>query len=373
VGGVSVVERHLVGLAREGVRRVWIRCDDGATVGSFLSRPGAHPRLGELQIESSAADNGAAGDATLRVDGRRLCDPALIRQALAHVGPCRILDAQGHAAGVAKGGPEGTPIRAPAEAWSERVDSIAGRRRATERLLASLSKPTDGWFSLHLNRPLSTRITRLLAPYPVPPDLVTLLTLVVGLSSGLLSALGTPMGFAWGGVLFQAASVLDGVDGELARLRFQATGYGEWLDTICDDLTNFVYLAGVTLGTWRSLGSSVLLAFGVAALALDVVVVAFLYWAIARRPDGRSLLVFQVELEESATGVIDRAIRAVQPLVKRDAYGVAFMLFALAGVPWLALVGTTAALAVTLPAVISIELRSPGRKIPATPAPRRQE
>ncbi len=254
--------------------------------------------------------------------------------------------------------PPGPCLPPPAPLWLARADGPASRRGAEERLFASLGKDSDGWFSRRLNRPLSLAITRRLAPLGVRPDAVTLVTFAVGLLSGLVSALGSSIGFVGGAALFQAASVLDGVDGELARLRLVDSHRGAWLDTICDDLTNFAYLAGVTVGVWRQIGSPLLLAFGLAALALDVVVVSFLYWRLATRGE-TSLLAVQDRLDGARRKgrAWARWIGRVQPLVKRDAYGVAFLAFALLGVPGLSLVVTTVALAITLPSVVALELR----------------
>jgi CDP-L-myo-inositol myo-inositolphosphotransferase len=240
------------------------------------------------------------------------------------------------------------------------ADTAAGRRRAASALLASLAKPTDGWFSLHLNRPLSLRLTRWLAPFGVSPDAMTLVTLLVGAASALVSALGSHAAFVWGAVLFQAASVLDGVDGELARLGFRESTRGEWLDTVSDDLTNLLYLAGVTLGVHRAFGSVPLVAAGVAAMMLDIAIVGFLYWRVVARLGGRSLLAFQGELDrpELLANRWGRLLRLGQRLLKRDAYGFAFLLFAILGVPWLTLVGTALGLAVGLPAVIVLEVRA---------------
>jgi phosphatidylglycerophosphate synthase len=39
-------------------------------------------------------------------------------------------------------------------------------------------------------------------------------------------------------LLFQLNSIIDGVDGELARMRLEASVLGEWLDTVGDGLCN---------------------------------------------------------------------------------------------------------------------------------------
>jgi CDP-L-myo-inositol myo-inositolphosphotransferase len=50
-----------------------------------------------------------------------------------------------------------------------------------------------------------------------------------------------------GFLLVNLSSIIDGVDGELARLRFQFSTTGQWLDTIADDLGNVAYASGTAL------------------------------------------------------------------------------------------------------------------------------
>ena len=123
---------------------------------------------------------------------------------------------------------------------------------AEKRIFSSLKKDTDGWFSTNLNRPVSLRLSRILVHYPVHPNVLTLITLLVGALSGILSAFGGYYWLALGGILYQAASILDGVDGEIARAKFLVSRSGMWLDTVCDDLTNLIYILGVTAGIYRN-------------------------------------------------------------------------------------------------------------------------
>lgn len=116
-----------------------------------------------------------------------------------------------------------------------------------DRLLSSLRKPGDGLISRWINRPVSLALTRRLMDTQVRPNHVSAVTLVLGALSGLFVAAGSyGMGII-GALALQAQSVLDGVDGELSRLRFQSSKLGQWLDTVSDDLADFSFLLGATL------------------------------------------------------------------------------------------------------------------------------
>src|SRR5690606_26253831 len=54
------------------------------------------------------------------------------------------------------------------------------------------------------------------------------------------------------GTLMQLNSILDGCDGELARVRFQGSKLGQWLDTVGDDLSNVLFWAALAIGVSHS-------------------------------------------------------------------------------------------------------------------------
>jgi CDP-L-myo-inositol myo-inositolphosphotransferase len=136
-------------------------------------------------------------------------------------------------------------VPVPPESWWLDVDTPADLQAARLRLRRSLAKPTDGLVSRVLNRPLSTRVSMLLAPLRPAPDLVTVL--VFGLSLVGAAALGAGAGVV-GGLLVQLSSVLDGVDGELARLQMGGSSRGALLDSVLDRIGDASIL--VAVGAW---------------------------------------------------------------------------------------------------------------------------
>ena len=108
------------------------------------------------------------------------------------------------------------------------------------------AKPSDGLVSRWLNRPISQRITWLAARDS-------------GAHGRSMSRSSTPCsraswwrspcwpaarpGLLLGGILFHAASVLDGVDGEMARASFRTSAAGAALDSAVDMATNLLFIA----------------------------------------------------------------------------------------------------------------------------------
>jgi phosphatidylglycerophosphate synthase len=140
--------------------------------------------------------------------------------------------------------------RAPFPEFVRLVASRSELSQATRQLFRSIYKPTDNLYA-RLNRKLSLPLTRLLLPTPVSANLMTLLTMGVGLAAGLLLAQGNYGAMAWGAVLSYLAAVLDGCDGEIARLKFEESPLGCWLDSVADYAYYFIYFGGVAVGLYR--------------------------------------------------------------------------------------------------------------------------
>lgn len=135
-------------------------------------------------------------------------------------------------------------IPLPPGTWWQDVDTPEDLRRAAGSLRRSLTKSTDGPVSRYLNRPISTRLSMKLAHLPLSPDVISLLAFLVALAGAWAFGAGLPIA---GAVLVHASSVLDGVDGEIARLRVRASPGGALLDGVLDRLADAAIIAGITV------------------------------------------------------------------------------------------------------------------------------
>jgi CDP-L-myo-inositol myo-inositolphosphotransferase len=126
------------------------------------------------------------------------------------------------------------------------VDDEKTFKRAENRLLATLKKTTDGPISRHLNRPLSTRITRYLLRTDITPNSVSLFSFIIAMLGALFFFLGGYSNLVIGALLAQVSSVIDGCDGEIARLKFQVTEFGGWFDAVLDRYADAFLLFGLT-------------------------------------------------------------------------------------------------------------------------------
>ena len=102
----------------------------------------------------------------------------------------------------------------------------------------------DGLVSRYLNRRLSRPAARALSSTALTPNVVTMLTLALAAATGAMIAAGWNIA---GGILIQVVSVVDGVDGDLARLKRMTTRFGAVLDAVMDRYEDAVMLAGMTV------------------------------------------------------------------------------------------------------------------------------
>ena len=115
-----------------------------------------------------------------------------------------------------------------------------------------MSKPQDGFVSRFLNRPISRRITRFLLKFPIHPNWWTISIFVLPLIAGAFLVRGDYASVVIGAAIFQAFSILDGCDGEIARAKNLESTFGERLDYFCDFLASLIYVLALGLGRHHS-------------------------------------------------------------------------------------------------------------------------
>lgn len=152
-----------------------------------------------------------------------------------------------------------------------RVTDEASRRAAEDAVFAALFRPDLGFVARRLNKPLSVRFTRaVLVHTAVTPNQITLVAAAFGLLGCGLVATGRYGLVVLGFLCAHIQSVLDGCDGELARVRFQQSKIGAWLDTFVDDVLNVLMTLTAGIGLYRAGGGAWALAAGVAGAAMLV-------------------------------------------------------------------------------------------------------
>ena len=114
----------------------------------------------------------------------------------------------------------------------------------------------DGYISKHINRKMSEPMARLLAKTKVTPNQMTWAAFGIALLSFVSFVLGNNI---IAGLLVQLSSIVDGIDGSLARLKGMTSEFGGFLDSVLDRYADILIVLGLTLwslshetysGTW---------------------------------------------------------------------------------------------------------------------------
>ena len=234
-------------------------------------------------------------------------------------------------------------------------------RRARKALLRSVRKSEDGLVSSWINRPLSLLVTRALVHTSLRPNHLTLMFAIMGAASGAFAMRGDRFGIIVGAALLQLQSVLDGCDGELARLTHRRSKLGEWLDTLADDVTQWSFYGGAAWGLAHSTGNRAYLAAGAIIVGCALIVAAIEYRYLWRIGSG-DLLRYPLSLERP--GEPPGAASMLRPLFRRDTFVLLTFLAALANLLGAMLFVCAAGALVILAAVIRAE-----RSRPEAPAP----
>jgi len=130
-------------------------------------------------------------------------------------------------------------------------------RVAEDRLIAALAFQTaadDGFFSRHFDRKISRFISGMLVRTPVTPNMITLAGMTIGLSGAYLLSLPGYRSRLLGALLFLFCIIVDGVDGEVARLKLKESTFGHYLDVITDNIVHLFIFIAIGVGLYRETG-----------------------------------------------------------------------------------------------------------------------
>lgn len=210
------------------------------------------------------------------------------------------------------------------------VSDKKSKREIEKKLIKSLTKPTDGWVSKNLNRPISTSVSRVLAHTGITPNQFTVFTGFIGLATGYFFALGGYWNYLIGGFLFHMTSVMDGVDGELARLKFKSSPFGQWLDTLVDNLSYLAALAGIVYGIYVNGASDFVMWSGILAVVFAVSALASLYFYLLRFKAGGTLLNVEYSFQEGDS-TYSKIMRTAALFGKRDLFALIFFFLGIIG------------------------------------------
>mgnify|MGYP002525605746 FL=1 len=141
-------------------------------------------------------------------------------------------------------------IEVAAESWLD-IDTKKDFSNAKYFLLNfSSSKTNDGLISTYLNRRISNWITSKIVDYPITPNQISVVTFLISVIASLIIVKQGYFFLVLGALLAQLSSILDGCDGEVARLKLLSSKYGGWFDQVLDRYSDLFIITGLTFHTY---------------------------------------------------------------------------------------------------------------------------
>ncbi len=102
----------------------------------------------------------------------------------------------------------------------------------------------DGYISRHINRKLSEPMARLLAKTRVTPNQMTWASFGIAFLSFISFIFAQNIA---AGLLVQLSSIVDGIDGSLARRKGMTSEFGGFFDSVLDRYADILIVLGLTL------------------------------------------------------------------------------------------------------------------------------
>ncbi|HEY6930865.1 MAG TPA: CDP-alcohol phosphatidyltransferase family protein [Thermoanaerobaculia bacterium] len=246
--GLPIIRRSSLSAAKAGWDRVLV----GATAES--------PALARVLADSGAelvSSTPAPSPETVVLPWNRVVDTRALRELRSGTPP-----------------PEaGIPVRT--------MEDLAA---AEKWLLSRLIKETDGFMARHFDRKISLAISRRLAKTSITPNVMTLISVGIGLVAAPFFLSQRPALQTIGALLFVLHSIVDGCDGELARLKLQESRLGGVLDFWGDNVVHVAIFSAVAVGWSLSLGARWPLLLGASAVAGTLASAGLAYFQTMRTP-----------------------------------------------------------------------------------------
>ena len=260
IAGLTLLRRTVLSAQRAGFAPV-IALDGGAD-GRLSAMLAADVRTSPVPIANREAASRLAGDRVALIPSDCVLTPATLAAVAACDDELTVFTAAGSSEDIVVGPREAVLAGEHASARRGSVGGApfiavrddASARAAEDRLVADLAGATvetDGPIA-RLDRQVSTRLSRLLVRTPLTPNQITLIGTTIGLLGAWLLAAGTHVHAVLGTFLFWTAVIIDGCDGEVARLKLCETHFGYLLDVTTDNIVHAAIFLGLGVGVYRA-------------------------------------------------------------------------------------------------------------------------
>lgn len=229
-----------------------------------------------------------------------------------------------------------------------------------ERFLGEYIRSTCGsWVARTINKRISIPISLILTRFRVRPNAITVFNMLLGLASGIGTGGMTNTSLLVGAIMFQSASIIDGCDGEVAKLTFRTTKFGQYIDTLADNSALLSFLIGLVIHQYRIAGALSATLLGAPLLIGLAGLLGTMIHYLYHHSDSASLVAFEKQfvdrLRPDKHPRIVWFLKHAKYLIKKDFFSMFFLVLAIFNILPLALVFAT--LAVWIGFVLIVYLR----------------
>jgi len=241
-----------------GMRTVFSRC----LIEQFRQHVDAHAGQ-RVVVTACAADKPAAESVEIMALPAGLLSGAGWQAMSArHRMPFHLIQVQA----AAEGRLQSLPVSMESSQWCQTLCHSASVKEAEQRLLHAPKGPYDGLIDTYFNRKVASGLTRLFVKAGWSPNAVTSLSILIGLLAAVLFAQGAYLAAVAGALLFQVSAIVDCCDGDVARLTFRESRFGERLDLIGDNVVHMAIFGALGWAGYTHGGGKGFLALGLLAI-----------------------------------------------------------------------------------------------------------
>ncbi len=240
-------------------------------------------------------------------------------------------------------------VQKPAEMNTFLLAKPQDRMVAEKHLSEAIRHSTSGPVARYINKRISLPASLILAKLWISPNVITGVNIIIGIFSGVFVADGHSYDMILlGAILFQIASIVDGCDGEVAKLTFRESKFGQYADTLCDNLSLASFIIGMIAGYWRHTHSPIAFLVGGWLIVTAGITLFWMVRYLKQHTQSASLVTYDKEFLQHLTGQprwLILFIKYGKYTLKKDVFSFMFLCFAIFGVlySWLFIsaIGTT--------------------------------
>lgn len=190
-----------------------------------------------------------------------------------------------------------------------------------------------GWVAKNINKAMSLPVSSILSNTFITPNMWTFFNMLIGVCTAFFISQPGYMNGLLGGLLLQLASIFDGVDGEIAKFRYETSKWGAVLDSIADNGTLVAFLGGIAYFYTRGQQSAHAgwILWGSMALAFLLIVRVWTF--VNRNLGSNSLVTFDNKFLKYLPSD-DKWVslsKSLKDYIKKDFYSAVFFLCCLFG------------------------------------------